>query len=397
MTPADHSIFYMNTNNGEAWLCIGVKQELVIYNDVDWTAVDVFLDEHEKSFVVTLLGYDLKNSIEKLQSTNTDFLKTPDLALIVPTTVYHIQDNVADLIEGPSRTDILVSLLDDNLEASTLEVQLKPSLTKEQYLNKLSTVKQHIQQGDVYELNFCQRFDAQHVKPFNYLDVYKKINNETTAPFSVYVDWKQWKMMGASPERYIKRVGHLLVSQPIKGTRKRGKTEQEDTELKEELRSNMKERAENVMIVDLVRNDLAKIALPGTVKVDELFGIYTFESVHQMISTISGTLKHGIKFSDIIKASFPMGSMTGAPKIRAMELIDEIEDFKRGWYSGSVGLIQPKGNFDLNVVIRSLIYNEQERYLCCPVGGAITDLSDPESEYEECLIKIERVLAGLHA
>lgn len=397
MTPADQSIFYMNTNKGEAWLCIGAKHELVINDLVDWDVVDLFLNEHHKSFVVTLLGYDLKNSIEGLQSNNTDYIKTPNLSLIVPSTVYQIKDNVADLIEGPSRTDVLISLLSEPDKKVDINVALKSSLSKNQYLEKIAEVKKYIQQGDIYEINFCQRFDASNVPPFDYIGAYKRINTNTHAPFSVYCDWKQWKMMGASPERYIKRVGHLLVSQPIKGTRKRGETEQEDTELKEELRSSIKERAENVMIVDLVRNDLAKIALPGSVNVDELCGVYTFESVHQMISTISCTLKNDVKFSEIIKASFPMGSMTGAPKIRAMELIEELEDFKRGWYSGSVGLIHPKGNFDLNVVIRSLIYNEEEHYLCCPVGGAITDLSDPESEYEECLIKIERVLAGLHA
>src|SRR5690606_20205802 len=173
-------------------------------------------------------------------------------------------------------------------------------------------------------------------------------------------------MMGASPERFIKRVGHLLVSQPIKGTRKRGNSAYEDELLKKELINSEKEKAENVMIVDLVRNDLAKVALPGSVKVEELFGLYTFESVHQLISTVICTLREDTTFSQILKATFPMGSMTGAPKIRSLELIEELENFKSGWYSGSVGLIHPKGNFDLNVVIRTLLYNEKNKYLCCP-------------------------------
>lgn len=194
----------------------------------------------------------------------------------------------------------------------------------------------------------------------------------------------------------MNRDGNRLLSQPIKGTSRRGATPEEDEALKKELQENPKERAENIMIVDLVRNDLSKIARPKSVTVDELCGVYTFETVHQLISTVSCEVEETTSFTDIIRATFPMGSMTGAPKVRAMELIEEYEAFKRGLYSGTIGYISPNGNFDLNVVIRTLLYNKVQKYLSCSVGGAITINSDPEKEYEECLVKVQRILDGMN-
>lgn len=394
MKEAEHtSLFYFNSNSGDTWLCIGSEKELVFEDRVNWKEVDNFTEQFRKDYIVALIGFDVKNSIEQLHSSNEDHFQSPAFAFIVPQTVYHIRENVADLIKGKSRTDILLKFLEEP-QSDTPSFQLHPRLSKKEYLKKIERIQEYIQKGDSYEVNFCQIFEKKNVSPFNYLDTYKRIHNTTKAPFSAFIDWREFKMMGASPERFIKRVGHLLVSQPIKGTRKRGNSAYEDELLKKELINSEKEKAENVMIVDLVRNDLAKVALPGSVKVEELFGLYTFESVHQLISTVICTLREDTTFSQILKATFPMGSMTGAPKIRSLELIEEQENFKRGWYSGSVGLIQPKGNFDLNVVIRTLLYNEKNKYLCCPVGGAITDLSSPEEEYEECLIKIERLVTN---
>ena len=205
-----------------------------------------------------------------------------------------------------------------------------------------------------------------------------------------------YSIFSGSPERFLKKVGSKLISEPIKGTAKRGLTKTEDEELIKSLVSDPKERAENVMIVDLVRNDLSKIATKNSVQVEELCQIYSFETVHQMISRISCDIKESASFTEIIKATFPMGSMTGVPKIRAMELIEEHESFKRGVYSGSIGYIKPNGDFDFNVVIRSLVYNRKNNYLSCSVGGAITIQSDPEKEYEECLIKVKRILDGMN-
>ncbi len=211
---------------------------------------------------------------------------------------------------------------------------------------------------------------------------------------SCYYKAGEHYLISSSPERFLKKKGERILSQPIKGTIRRGKNPQEDENLKQELAFSPKERSENVMIVDLVRNDLSRIAQRGSVQVDQLFGIYTLPSVHQMISTISCRVKPELNFTDILRAVFPMGSMTGAPKISAMNLIDSHEKFKRGWFSGCAGYITPEGDFDFNV---SIMYNEQEQKISFPAGSAITIGSNPEKEYEECLLKaaaMRKVLEG---
>jgi para-aminobenzoate synthetase component 1 len=178
-----------------------------------------------------------------------------------------------------------------------------------------------------------------------------------------------------------------LISQPIKGTAKRQEDTKQDDQVKHELQTNQKERQENVMIVDLVRNDLTHSAKPGTVKTEELFGIYSFNQVHQMISTVVCEVQDGISDVQVIKSTFPMGSMTGAPKISAMQLMEQYESSKRSVYSGAIGYFSPDGDFDLNVIIRTLLYNAGNKYLSLHVGSAITYDADPEKEYEECLVK----------
>lgn len=194
-------------------------------------------------------------------------------------------------------------------------------------------------------------------------------------------------MLSASPERYLKKDGETIISQPIKGTAKRSKNILEDDRLKIALSQDTKERSENIMIVDLVRNDLSKTAIKGSVKVEELTKVYTFDQVHQMISTVTSKVEETTHPVDVIKSTFPMGSMTGAPKISAMRIIEDLEASKRGLYSGSVGYFSPTGNFDFNVVIRSILYNKTKKYVSYSVGGAITAKSDPLKEYEECLLK----------
>ena len=199
-------------------------------------------------------------------------------------------------------------------------------------------------------------------------------------------------LLCASPERYINKQGSSIISQPIKGTIKRDLQDSKlDNQNKTELQNSQKDKSENVMVVDLVRNDLSKISTEGSVKVEELFGIYSFPQVHQMISTITGELKPLIGLNEILDATFPMGSMTGAPKKKVMQLIEEYEQSNRGIYSGCVGYINPQKDFDFNVVIRSIMYNEINQYLSYQVGGGITFYSDPEKEYEECLLKAEAI------
>jgi para-aminobenzoate synthetase component I len=197
----------------------------------------------------------------------------------------------------------------------------------------------------------------------------------------------------ASPERYLQRKGNTILSQPIKGTSKRDLADPvNDAINKQYLLTSQKEKSENVMVVDLVRNDLSKVCVESSVKVDELFGVYSFPQVHQMISTVSGVVNENINWIDAVKATFPMGSMTGAPKKKVMELIDQYEQTKRGLFSGALGYIKPNGDFDFNVVIRSILYNDDTNYLSFQAGSGITFYSDAEKEYEECLLKAAAML-----
>ena len=202
-------------------------------------------------------------------------------------------------------------------------------------------------------------------------------------------------MLCASPERYLRKEANKVISQPIKGTAKRFSDETLDNNSKIALEQNPKERAENIMIVDLVRNDLSHTAIKGSVAVEELCGIYTFEQVHQMISTVVSTVENSVSPVEILRTTFPMGSMTGAPKISAMNIIEELEETKRGLYSGAVGYFTPENDFDFNVVIRSILYNAREKYLSFSVGSAITSQSIPEQEYEECLLKAKAMFEVL--
>ncbi len=250
----------------------------------------------------------------------------------------------------------------------------------------MERIREHILDGDVYELNYCIEFFAKKAR-IDPLVVYEKLASRSPMPFSVFGRVHDCYMMGASPERFLKKTGTQLLSQPIKGTIRRGKDTAEDEQLKKLLQTDEKERAENMMIVDLVRNDLARSAVTGSVKVEEMFGIYTFAQLHQMISSVSAQLRPEVPFTEAIKHAFPAGSMTGAPKIKAMELIDQYEDVKRGLYSGAIGYITPEGDFDFNVVIRSILYNAATAYLSFQVGSAITYDAVGEKEYEECLLK----------
>jgi para-aminobenzoate synthetase component 1 len=377
---------------GKAFLCLDEVDALVGKGSINWLDLDDFLLIHQHKFIVSFLGYDIKNSIEKLESANENHHDAPDWVYFVPKTVYQICDERAELVYGEPQEALMQELLLSN-EQDNQVFSLKPAINKDTYINQVNLAKEQIQLGNCYELNFCQNFQAFGITNLNTWSVFRKMLRNIQAPFSAYLQWNEHAMMGSSPELFLKKNGSKLVSQPIKGTRPRKNDPTEDEKMKIELMNDIKERAENVMIVDLVRNDLTRVAKTGTIRVEELFGIYSFNTVHQMISTISCQLKDHVKYSEIIHALFPMGSMTGAPKIAAMRIIEGLESFQRGWYSGSIGLIHPNGDFDMNVVIRSLLYNEKSGYLCCPVGSAITILSDSESEYQECLVKIKRILS----
>ena len=276
---------------------------------------------------------------------------------------------------------------DSDSLSNHINVSLVPKISKEDYLHSVRQIQKHIARGDCYEINFCQEFTATNAI-INPLSVYQRLNQLSPNPFSCYYKLENNHLLCASPERYIKKEGNRLISQPIKGTFKRNVSDEAaDKLLRKQLLESEKERAENVMIVDLVRNDLSKICKESSVTVSELFVIYSFPNVHQMISTIVGTIQDNTDFTEVIEATFPMGSMTGAPKKKVMELIEKYEMGTRGLYSGTVGYISPEKDFDFNVVIRSILYNESTNYLGYHVGSGITHYSIPENEYEECLLK----------
>ncbi|MEJ6736235.1 MAG: aminodeoxychorismate synthase component I [Flavobacteriales bacterium] len=354
-----------------------------------------------KEWKFGFITYDYKNQIEALSSKHFDGIKFPERHFFTPQILFKISQKEVEVLYDKvllsySEIERIVSEIDavSVLESKLETVKVVSRITKEAYLKNVEILKQHIQLGDIYEVNFCQEYFAEDVA-INPIDIYLALNKKSPTPFSCFVKNDDKYLMSATPERFIHKFGDKIISQPIKGTIKRGENENEDEELKKELFNDVKERSENVMIVDLVRNDLSKIANRGSVNVDELCGIYTFPQVHQMISTVSGKVKNNVSFDEIIKATFPMGSMTGAPKIKAMELVEQYEETKRGLYAGTVGYINPQGDFDFNVVIRSLQYKKNDKYLSFIVGGAITALSDPEKEYDECLLKAKAMLEVL--
>jgi para-aminobenzoate synthetase component 1 len=339
-------------------------------------------------------SYDLKNEVENLSTIKEDHIQFPDLFFFVPETIILLDEKgISISSEKFSPREILHQLQSaKHIETTTnSSVTFQQRFSHDEYIHTINKLKAHILKGDCYEINFCQEFFAGNVSidPEN---TYHALSAVSPNPFAAYYKLDDKFLLCASPERYLKKEDQQLISQPIKGTWKRNyESSAGDESYKQALYNSKKDRAENVMVVDLVRNDLSKICEEGSVKVDELFGIYTFPQVHQMISTISGTMRDDVHWVDAIKATFPMGSMTGAPKKKVMELIDQYEKTKRGIYSGAVGYVKPNGDFDFNVVIRSLMYNESNRYLSYQVGGGITFYSDPELEYEECLLKAQGI------
>jgi para-aminobenzoate synthetase component 1 len=353
-----------------------------------------------KDWLFGYLAYDLKNETEKLFSRNKDGIDAPDLFFFQPSVLIVQKGGELEVLlnEAHSKDSALAALIQSVFESGPAESNIKDCkavhianrMSKDEYLQAVDAIRKHIKRGDVYELNYCQEFYAEQAE-IHPQSVFQKLIKKSPTPFSAFCRINEIYVMSASPERYIRKEGDYIISQPIKGTARRVADVQRDKEVRAQLQNDIKERAENIMIVDLVRNDLTHIARPNSVQVEELCGIYSFEQVHQMISTVSARLKSDADFVDVLRHTFPMGSMTGAPKIRAMQLIEQYEKSKRGIYSGAVGYITPDGDFDFSVVIRSLIYNQKNKYLSFIAGGAITYRSEPEKEYEESLLKAEAI------
>jgi para-aminobenzoate synthetase component 1 len=355
-----------------------------------------------KDWLFGYLSYDLKNDTEDLQSNNFDGLAFPDLFFFQPKKLFLIKENQVEMqylrmcddeIEADFN-DIFLSKLCDF--ATLQEITINQRISKENYLSKVTKMLEHIHRGDIYEANFCMEFFAENTQ-IEPLEIYQKLNAISEPPFAVYFKNNFQYLLSASPERYLRKEGTKVISQPIKGTARRSFDLEQDEQLKSYLAQNEKERSENIMIVDLVRNDLSHTATKGSVQVEELCQIYTFKQVHQMISTIVSEVENTISPIEIIRTTFPMGSMTGAPKISAMQIIEELEETKRGLYSGAVGYFAPNGDFDFNVVIRSILYNLKNQYLSFSVGSAITSQAIPEMEYEECLLKAKAMFEVLQS
>jgi para-aminobenzoate synthetase component 1 len=370
---------------------IDKKTEMIVKDRDSFDSLKNYLNK-VNDWVFGYFTYDLKNETENLYSRNPDHIELPELYFYQPEIVITIKENKVNILlnyESKIKPDDLIREImnyrnDHNIQYDTI-ITVNNSLSRPDYVEKVRNIKKHIYRGDIYEMNFCHEFYSHcTIDPFS---TFVDLTEISPTPFSCFCRFSNIYLLCASPERYMKKTGRKIISQPIKGTIRRGSNAEEDIKLKEILRTNKKERAENIMIVDLVRNDLSKMALRNSVKVEELCNIYTYKQLHQMISTISARINPEVHPVDIIKNTFPMGSMTGAPKVRAMELIEDFELTKRGLYSGSVGYFTPDLDFDFNVIIRSILYNQKNKYLSYMVGSAITANSDPEKEYKECLLK----------
>jgi para-aminobenzoate synthetase component 1 len=409
----------VNSDRSEMIVAVGSIDEIIPAEN-SFETLNRFQKE-KNDWLFGFFSYDLKNEVETLSSENFDGIGLPQMHFFQPKYIFRFTPAItkgAEVVQIGFLTElsteeevatvfreICSATLHSSSSFCLLPSAIKRRISKEEYLSTVGRIKHHIHLGDIYEMNYCMEFFSEESE-INPAEVFLKLNEASQTPFSAFYRMDDKYLLCASPERFLKKEGRKIISQPIKGTSGRGATIPEDTEIKKMLSRNEKERSENVMIVDLVRNDLSKSC--DNVRVDELFGVYTFKKWHQMISTVSGEMRHDVRFTDVIKNSFPMGSMTGAPKMRAMELIEQYEKTKRGLYSGAVGYITPssspsgegseseEADFDFNVVIRSILYNATSNYLSFQVGSAITANSAAENEYQECVLKAKGMFEALN-
>ncbi|ASU33308.1 para-aminobenzoate synthetase component 1 [Mucilaginibacter xinganensis] len=392
---------YLDSNNFtdpytkfDALIAAGVKADITAGTGTAFNELEEFRVRHP-GWMTGFFSYDLKNEIENVTSGNRDQLQFPDLYFFVPQFLIVIRGSRVEIhADEPQVVFDAIEQQGHRASNGMHAVNIRSRLSKNAYLAAIEKIKDHINRGDIYVTNFCQEFFAENAA-IDPLEVYLKLNEISPNPFSAFFKLKDKYVLCATPERFLARRGNKLISQPIKGTAGRGDTLAEDEQNIQALRSHTKELQENVMIVDLVRNDLTRSAKPGTVKTEELYGIYSFRQVHQMISTVVCELEEGINSVQAIKNTFPMGSMTGAPKISAMQLMETYEQSRRGVYSGAIGYFAPDGDFDFNVVIRTLLYNAENKYLSFHAGSAITYHADAAREYEECLLKAQAIREAL--
>ncbi len=397
----DSNNYHQKYSSYDVVLAVEVHQNIKCGCSKSFEKLKAF-QKNTNDYIFGYLGYDLKNDLEDISSNNFDGIGFSDLYFFQPKKLFFIKDDIVETLyltahEDETECDIKEILSIKNYDPNRVKqnsFQIEQRISKEKYTQKLHTIMEHIHRGDIYEVNFCQEFYAENSK-INPLGVYQKLNKISSPPFATFLKINDKFLLSASPERFVKKEDTKIISQPIKGTARRLPDKNEDAYTAKKLYHDPKERAENIMIVDLVRNDLSKTATKGSVKVEELCKVYSFKQVHQLISTVVSETKTSQNPVDIVKSLFPMGSMTGAPKISAMEIIEQQEETKRGLYSGAVGYFTPDNDFDFNVVIRSILHNSTKLYTSFIVGGAITSQSEIENEYEECMLKAKAMKKAL--
>ncbi len=397
----DSNNYHQKYSSYDVVLAVEVHQNIKCDCSKSFEKLKAF-QKNTNDYIFGYLGYDLKNDLEDISSNNFDGIGFSDLYFFQPKKLFFIKDDIVETLyltahEDETECDIKEILSIKNYDPNRVKqnsFQIEQRISKEKYTQKLHAIMEHIHRGDIYEVNFCQEFYAENSK-INPLGVYQKLNKISSPPFATFLKINDKFLLSASPERFVKKEDNKIISQPIKGTARRLPDKNEDAYTAKKLYHDPKERAENIMIVDLVRNDLSKTATKGSVKVEELCKVYSFKQVHQLISTVVSETKTDQNPVDIVKSLFPMGSMTGAPKISAMEIIEQQEETKRGLYSGAVGYFTPGNDFDFNVVIRSILHNSTKLYTSFIVGGAITSQSEIENEYEECMLKAKAMKKAL--
>ena len=392
---------YLDSNNlndpyrkFDSLIAAGVNSEIKVNAGNAFAELEHFR-KNNTGWITGFFGYDLKNEKENLTSGHPDHLNFPDLYFFAPLYLILIKGNEIEIIgDNPQ-------LVLERIEQQTLNfkyekpvVNIRSRFTRSAYINAVEKIKDHIKRGDIYVTNFCQEFFAENADT-DPLPVFLTLSQVSPNPFAAFFKLHDKYIMCASPERFLAKRGVQLIAQPIKGTAKRGRDDAEDENIIQELRNHAKEQQENVMIVDLVRNDLTLSAKKGTVKTEELFEIHSFKQLHHMISTITCEIKDGLSALEAIQNTFPMGSMTGAPKLSSMQLMEQYELSRRGTYSGSIGYFSPDDDFDFNVVIRTILYDQRSKYLSFQTGSAITWHANAEQEYEECLLKAKAIMEVL--
>jgi len=383
---------FIDSNNGDyifAWGC----EDALIQEKFSSDALLEFETNYSKEYLFGYLGYDAKTDFyPSEESNNPDFHELPESIFYIPKHVV-LKKNDSLLYFG---TETGFNEFKSIEIAKYPSVELAKSVVLicntnfQDYKKNIALIHNHLQQGNIYEMNYCINFTSANCD-LNSIESYKKLKQNTKAPFSTLFKFNDTVILSASPERFITKRDKTILSQPIKGTAPRNSNLEKDVEIQNNLLNNQKEISENIMIVDLVRNDLSRIANKQSVTVPELCKLYSFETVHQLISTVKAQIPNQLTFSEISKHLFPMGSMTGAPKLSAIQIIEDVETFKRNIYSGTIGFIDPINNMDFNVVIRSIIHNSATKTTSISVGGAITIKSTAKGEYDECLLKLKKI------